>query len=671
MENPSLVEKQTFTVKEVAGLLGFSTNSIYKFLKEGRIQAERLGRGRFRIPKEEIERFLGHKEHPGHRQAPAPSPAPSTGIAPARAASRIDAGGSGSPEAAPLPPSPVPSAGILDRVAILPKNHRPGVPALFDWFVGIVLVLLGFSFLLLPGDVRFLVTSTMAMRLYGTILAAVGLGFLWLDVAGVTRRPLATVIHVGALLSVALLLPYYAVFSDWLGLTRVGALLVVLLLSLRIPSLPSERRFVLLIALLGAISGIIVFFKPTRLGWLPLVTVIATYRILLVLLWAFIIVGFLRLTRWAETQAPRIRRVVFLAVGLIIVPFTIVQATHGRWDQLAFTLTLATFVFLVPFQHRFEDVPVRRVSAISLAFLWVGILLIALIGTTRLFHFHIERSYLRSAERAAQRAHGEIRDFLNSAASATKGPTENPLLTNAIRRRSSEGLESVARAAHQVSAGTLAQVFVTSPDGTVMAQYPLGSPPPAERAAVREAVSVAVAEGTTIVSEPRVDEEDVPRLTLVVATSILAPDGSPRGALVGAIDTTELGERLGELRFREEGVILVANRAGRYLFHPDHSLVGRPVENSQGLLRALNGERSVTRGTSDQGPGTYLKALEPLPEYGWGIVAEHPLYRAYQLSNLLVVLTMVTIFGAVAGSLAVIVHLLRPRRHVPIPAEAA
>ncbi|MCL4199842.1 helix-turn-helix domain-containing protein, partial [Patescibacteria group bacterium] len=55
---------KTYTVKEVADILGFSTNSIYTFLKEKRIRGVRIGKGRFRIPEEELSRILHLSKKP-------------------------------------------------------------------------------------------------------------------------------------------------------------------------------------------------------------------------------------------------------------------------------------------------------------------------------------------------------------------------------------------------------------------------------------------------------------------------------------------------------------------------------------------------------------------------------------------------------------------------------
>ena len=55
-------KNRIYTVKEVAKLLGFSTNTIYKYLDEGKIKSTRLGKeGRFRIPQKEVAKLLGVK----------------------------------------------------------------------------------------------------------------------------------------------------------------------------------------------------------------------------------------------------------------------------------------------------------------------------------------------------------------------------------------------------------------------------------------------------------------------------------------------------------------------------------------------------------------------------------------------------------------------------------
>lgn len=52
-----------YTVQETAKILGFSTNSVYKFLDQGRLKSTRGNskQGRFRVPHTSIEEFLDTK----------------------------------------------------------------------------------------------------------------------------------------------------------------------------------------------------------------------------------------------------------------------------------------------------------------------------------------------------------------------------------------------------------------------------------------------------------------------------------------------------------------------------------------------------------------------------------------------------------------------------------
>lgn len=52
-----------YTVKQVADVLGVSTNTLYKYLGEGKIKSLRFSkRGRFRISETELTRLLGTEE---------------------------------------------------------------------------------------------------------------------------------------------------------------------------------------------------------------------------------------------------------------------------------------------------------------------------------------------------------------------------------------------------------------------------------------------------------------------------------------------------------------------------------------------------------------------------------------------------------------------------------
>ena len=106
----------TYTVKQVANILGYSTNSIYTFLKEKRIKGVRVGRGRFRIPQSELDRLLLITKR-GSPQASAVV---------VKAADESN----GAP--------PLPTSGVVDVVGTSPVPLRAfgglRLPNIFDWF---------------------------------------------------------------------------------------------------------------------------------------------------------------------------------------------------------------------------------------------------------------------------------------------------------------------------------------------------------------------------------------------------------------------------------------------------------------------------------------------------------------------------------------------------------
>lgn len=73
MNNPKL-----YTVKEAAKIIGVSTNTLYKYLDDGKIHAARGSaiQGRFRIPESALEEFLGVTLSTPEMESSVPVPLP-------------------------------------------------------------------------------------------------------------------------------------------------------------------------------------------------------------------------------------------------------------------------------------------------------------------------------------------------------------------------------------------------------------------------------------------------------------------------------------------------------------------------------------------------------------------------------------------------------------------
>ena len=111
---------ETYTVNQVAEILGYSTNSIYSFLKEGRIKGIRVGKGRFRITEEELKRVLHLSK---------------------KSQVEVESG-----QKTEMP-------GFSLKKTELPSNMHFDISSLFDWFVAVASILVGAALLLFSKNV--------------------------------------------------------------------------------------------------------------------------------------------------------------------------------------------------------------------------------------------------------------------------------------------------------------------------------------------------------------------------------------------------------------------------------------------------------------------------------------------------------------------------------------
>lgn len=645
-QDPPLPPRATLTVKEAAALLGFSTNSIYKFLNEKRIQAKRIGKGRFRIPREEIERFLRHGKHRGHEtEQSAAVPVSVT--------------------AEPVPvAASVPSKSIAPA---LPFAPLVGTPDMFDWYIGMTLVLLGLAYLFLPGDPRF-VGNALLIRLLAIVLGAIGLGFLWVDVTETKRRSLLVASRVAVIMSLLAAALPYLIIGNWAGLALIMALVSVSLLYFLGPPLSAEQQFLLLVLFLGIFVG--VFFLPNSflLSEASPLSFGPFQRFLFVVLWSALLLGLLALMRWSTTRALFWVQVsLFGLVGLITLGWTMWYVSRGLWDHVALTLSLGTFAALFPFRDRIEHLSVRRQYLVTLVFVWVGVLLLAGMITMRLVQQQLERSYARSAEVAAEQAREEVTRLLQSGERAVQAQTLQPALAAALKTGSTDVLLPLARTTYETSGGALSGVFITNGAGDVLARYPVGTLSALEERVLQATARTAITTHAGTSLQTIVDEEGADRPVTVLAQPVMTVDGTLQGVVVAFLDQLAIQQRLSDLQFRDNGTILVADRQGIFLFHPNPALVGEDVSVDDEFFDAIRGQTGVTKGLSQGVSGTYLKALQAVPELGWGIVAQYPLTEVYQFGNRLAVFALLSTLAMAWGSFAVLLWALRPAQRASIP----
>ena len=146
----------TYTVKQVAKLLGYSTNSIYTFLKEKRLKGTRVGKGRFRIPQSEVNKIL------------------LSGQTEAVKLSEVRVGQHAKADSSARMQTTADLQGEIQELSY--RDSAITVPNLFDWFVGVSSIVYGFAMWLFSS--ASIELSVLSLTLVAPILRTDAPGFV-------------------------------------------------------------------------------------------------------------------------------------------------------------------------------------------------------------------------------------------------------------------------------------------------------------------------------------------------------------------------------------------------------------------------------------------------------------------------------------------------------------
>jgi signal transduction histidine kinase len=127
-----------------------------------------------------------------------------------------------------------------------------------------------------------------------------------------------------------------------------------------------------------------------------------------------------------------------------------------------------------------------------------------------------------------------------------------------------------------------------------------------------------------------------PQINIIaVAVPIKSQAGENVGILVLQVKAESFFAWLGEVDFGPGGHLYAVDQAGTVAFHPAVPPEGEPVSLADFPLvqRVLAGERGQEIAKDPLSHVDSLVAYEPLPKYGWGVVAEQPLEEAFAIRN--------------------------------------
>jgi excisionase family DNA binding protein len=682
----------TYTVKEVADILGYSTNSIYTFLKEKRIKGVRVGKGRFRIPHHELDRLLEmagmkkvlpaverttaslppkdgdrpvykqpvyeeekqhefhdvpHGEHepvPEHMHLPAKQPDPNI--------PRIYAPQTEYHEHTDyVPVYRVRSGGIVRRI-----------PDLFEWFTCIAAIILGVTMIFFRGTFEEFNVQTFSVWIPAmtSVCIGAGLGLLVTSLTNRVNRSWHSVFSFVLSLAFGFLAWIQWSTGDAEGSITYGiiSLLIILKMFVRFDGLLS---FALLGA--GVVSGLPVamILWPSEIVRTTFPWILTADRMTLTAFWTlgastlFILVVFgyvrERIVFWATA--------LFLSIALGGLSLFYGQALF--WGRSFILLVLALMGLFVPVWDRFAKGSNEDKNVVCGAFGAVLMLFLVAIGVVRI----VETGMVDFAngELTAKVAFAQttVEGVLDTVHSSMENSASNFELVTAMEKGKNDDALKVIRTLFETR-GLLRRIAVISSKGTMMALYPLEPSFATTTYALREFVTSPLNSHTYYISDYIVDGVD--KGSVIVSMPVVSAEGDVLGVLVGWLDLSLLGTKLQQLAVAKNGeYVLMIDKTGRWMVNPDSAKISRQSEPNDVIRLALSRGKGVAQ-EYDTENQRMITSYGVISGRQWGIAIRMPLASVTRQTHVPLLL-----IGSISAITICLVLLLSMRHSYGVPRE--
>lgn len=570
---------KTYTVKEVADILGFSTNSIYTFLKEKRIKGVRVGKGRFRIPDEELFRILHLSKKP------------QTAITQAVPTEMVQ--------------NTVPQEMELmgDAALFIPKSSDDGrdsailMPNIFDWFVGLTALVTGVGLFLFNASVNPLVGTRVALfyPVIRTVLIACGFGVI---ISGILDRNKIwrklfhyTLVGVGFISAYGL-----AMQSDVEGALLFGGLAFVGVLVHVFPfgGIVSVLMYATLVAVFIPASMVFpvpseymrILAKGTGMPALML-------GVVMIVVAAGVIYGF-----WVGYGGKRSVFVIATWVAAFCDVALALWFAHMQiWSRAFFMIVVANFTALLPYWWPLQQKVARRYKLMLHGmFAVVGVVLFMAIMVV----YIIQTSQWGARERVfinkIHLAQGTLESILNSVQSSLIVAANNAEFVDAVNNKDVPLIVQNAKIIYQSNPNIRRLVFLDK-EGTGIALYPYGTFDE-PNFSYREYFQEVKTTGKPYISDVfQARADNIGRYVVAVSVPLFDVKGAFAGVMSGSIDLERIGLVLAQIAADTQGeYFIVTDSKGVLLLHPDASRIGTAIDAKDPIRRAFRGEIGVVDG---------------------------------------------------------------------------
>lgn len=678
--------EKTYSVKETAKLLGYSTNSVYGFLDKGLIKSVRIGNGKFKIPQSEIDKFMigrgsevetispkkemlsmkAYEDEKVGLDSNARNEIINDGLGAEVTFKNAVAAEKPEREAeqemlvktvivpSEVLPTPRPGKSLADLSGERPLyfmklwfEERVGLPRLFDWFISLSSIILGISMYLHTKQVDLLVVGRFSMW-FGPIriaLIAGGFGLILADMIQeeyLRFRNMSSYFRFLLFLTYAILSIILLTGNDIDGFLIHGLFAIAILME-AVMDVRSSTAYMLYIQGLLIGTALIFVIFPTDAGLSTITTVLFAildgYR----WVWLMVVTSFVLVTLFGFFWEKNVLKISSSICGSLLVLLAIYYANNNYWSRAFFVMISGMIGVILPFWDKFKekfetDRPLvfRMFGTVLMSFS----LVVVLIGIVQ--SILLTDANVNLAEKAD---YGKIisERTVDNVFSTLEGVATNPVFVTAVIKNDVVTIDGFAKSIFKNNSD-LGEVITINKMGKPVSSYPFSveimNSYYTNELFLKNTLGGLKYFSRTIESVPGVSKN-----AIVIAVPISnATTKEEVGILVAPIDVASLGDRLSEIAFADQRITLIDGN-GRWIVNSDPKLLGELIPEADTTSLVWNKDGGSEIGYDNNGKYSLFRSNKS-NVIGWTVVATQPVFSILDVSRsglvLILILLLIT-----------------------------
>lgn len=530
---------KTYSVKEAATILGFSTNTIYSFLNNKKVKGIRIGKGRFRIPQSEIDRMTGT----------------SSVVSSTKPASTVI-----EPQQELIEPRPFHEKQMwLQHISLV------------DWYIGLGSIIFGLSMFVYTVAVEHITLPqfTSWYWVLRFVFIFFGTGFL---LTKLLRRipPVWGVVYHGAILVSFAWFTVISHFANDPQGTVVG-FFICFIVGIHLFFSPSYASLISITTLfIGVLSTVLFVFFPSLFAamlssfgltsslspWWNAALIVIPYLIYLILV----------------KVTPKLYYFIIILGSLSCLVLGYVTGFHLYWRQgLLFLFTGLMLFAYVTWETRIMKLS-KKIWMQWAVFGAICILFVTVVFSLKIFELMMYDFANRELQVKAENGKLYLETIFNYAQNSFHVYTEQNIIRD-IPAKDRNTLTAYAKSLYE-QFPHMYRIVILDKEGTELANYPEDQEIFGRNFAYRSYFQDALTTGQTVFSDVIQTTGTLKRYTIIMATPIMIND-VVYGVIAGSFDIDELGRNLQSFVADEQGEYFdVSDRKGVRVINPNESVIG-------------------------------------------------------------------------------------------------